>query len=294
MFKALRVLVALCGVQMALVGAAQANVVGACNTSAVTITAITKSDGGSTVYAAPPAVNATACVPVTGQAQAGNDVGTLLPGDNRGVYGDGLLNGGTYQVGQNPPVQPFDPVWLVNPSKYLDLDNNGSYTDPGWIRLGGYDNGISYETVTNAQGVTRSVSDFLTLTFSQSGDGKSGSWGLNTNTDIVSAVQNFLGRSTFDHLAIILKGGNGYVVYDFDFGLLAQGLPSFNFLTAYSFAGTWATTDLVNNGGQQAGLSHMSIWARDPVATLTNEVPEPGVLALVGVALAGLGLARRR
>lgn len=266
----------------------EAAILPACTNSAVTITSITRSDGTGAVYTAPPAIPATTCVP-----GSGNDTGTLLPGNNRGELNDGLLNG----------AGGFNTTSLVPGSQFLDLDNNGSFLDPGWIRLGGTGESfaISYETVTNALGVTRSVSDFLTLTFSQANDGKSGQWGLNTNTNIVAAVQAFLGRSTFDHLAIILKGGNnGYVVYDFNFAQLALGLPpgSFDFLTAYSFAGDWSTVDLLNtnenNGNtRQAELSHISFWARDPIST-GNQVPEPGTLALLGLGLAALGVIRHR
>lgn len=117
---------------------------------------------------------------------------------------------------------------------------------------------------------------------------------MSTEADIVDQAQEVLGdRNAFDHLALILKAGNGYVVYDFDFNILAPQFlgAEFNYETPYTFSGSWSTADLGNKG-----LSHLSVWARDPIPEPgeSNEAPAPASLALLGIGLSALALLRRR
>ena len=55
----------------------------------------------------------------------------------------------------------------------------------------------------------------------------------------------------------------------------------------------WDTSTLLNRGGQQAGLSHIS-WFGFSDDTPPNEVPEPGILALLGAGLLTIGALHRR
>ena len=73
--------------------------------------------------------------------------------------------------------------------------------------------------------------------------------------------------------AYVAKGGNSFIVFSND------GDPN---------SGVWLTPN--NNGGNQAGLSHLSFYdTRGSVG-----VPEPASMLIFGAALLGLGAAARR
>lgn len=254
-----------------------------CTLSNVQLTSMEESplDGSGVVFMAPPPINSTDCLgPISG-----NDSGTLKPSQNIGVAGDGLLNG---EGG------------LVSPTAFTtslqDIDGDGLVNDPGWIMLGEVqsDGATSYESF-----YTFNIGDLLQISLQCTGSGsdscKTGTWQLETYPEIVDVVSQVT-RSTFDHLAIVLKAGTQFAIYDFDFNEILTSLESagasFEFNQAYSFTGTWSTADLINAGGNIANLSHASIWARDPIAD--NTVPEPGTLLLAAMGLLAAGAMRRR
>ena len=65
-----------------------------------------------------------------------------------------------------------------------------------------------------------------------------------------------------------------------DFFALYQYIPPAN-------SGSWSTADIVNGGDEQPGASHISLWT-------TTEIPEPNTFGLIGFALVGAGILRRR
>jgi hypothetical protein len=62
--------------------------------------------------------------------------------------------------------------------------------------------------------------------------------------------------------------------------------------------GTWSTSDIRNNGGQQPGEGHMDFFGVSRAGTgppdLPSDVTEPNSLTLIGVALVSRALVSRR
>ncbi len=84
--------------------------------------------------------------------------------------------------------------------------------------------------------------------------------------------------NTWNEIAIGFKFGTGNKPDEWFVYLLDPKVTS----------GWWNFDNVFDRGG---GLSHVQLYARN---SPTSSVPEPGPLALLGIGLLGLGLARRR
>jgi len=262
-----------------------------CNTADVKVTTIKQySADGATLNTLTPAGFMADSAYCAG-AFVGND--GFYPQQNLGIAGDGLLNGGV-QVQSGQVLFPNPPGAFINaPSTLSDLDGDGQANDPGWIMLGKYeDNGPNGSWVFTPSAIGGDSSVVLSSFFSVSfANGYSGSWAFTLDADVVSRASVLLGANYFDQFALVFKSSDAFAAYDFtadQFGITPSASDP-----VYQFFGTFDTSStLLTRSGRPAGLSHITLWARDPAAS--NVVPEPGMLGLFGVAMLGLFFLRRR
>lgn len=267
-----------------------------CQTTDVQITRVTQfSDGGAsatteTIYdaaATGAAMNAAACA----GAFRGND--GFYPTTNLGYAGDGLLNGGR-QVASGATLFP-DGAFIDATHPLQDLDGDGRVNDPGWIMLGKYEDGhFSPSAVGGNTGIV--LGSFFSATVTGTG---TGTWAFTPDATVAERLGSTFGRNYFDAFALVFKAGNSFAAYDFtpeQFGAEAP-LPTDPIMNWY---GSYDISDTLRAGGKNglknpAGLSHITLWARDPDLTeTTTQMPEPTSLVLVAIAGAALAHSRRR
>lgn len=251
-----------------------------CSVSDVQITEIKRQDG-SPALAYPYPIDATGCL----GAYDGNDYVNGV-GDNRGFLNEGMLN--------NTDMFPDSGAFL-QPEDLLDLRGVGTAEDPGWIFVGKTDFGTTTThtngTVINgANSYTFDISEILTLTFDDS-DMKSGTFSYKPPVTNPQALLDVLGANKFfDQAAVILKAADQWAIYNFRISELGLppvvGTSDINFM----FSGTFnlANTFFNKKMNSTPGLSHVSLWLRDPFGDTTiTTVPTPGTLLSL---LLGLGL----
>lgn len=280
---------------LALALIAQANGVSAapCSSADVKVTAFgtyVESSSGPTLNWTTTAMDAAACA----GGHAGNDM--PVPTTNLGYQGDGLLNGASQST---PPYANLFPggAFITNPDQYSDLDKDGDADDPGWIMLGRMDfvDGVPGAFTPSAIGGELDVvlSNFFTVNSTGAG---TGTWNFAPDADFTERAEALLGKHYFDQFALLFKAANSFAAYDFtdeQFGLVDSGL--FGLQGTYDTSATLRTSNGKNAGNNAAGISHISLWARDPAAVEPPEsVPEPNTLAMLGLAFAAMTFARKR
>lgn len=265
---------------------------GKCLTSSVQITGITAvAPAGENIVPANTAIDSTSCLGFI--TYPDNDWGNS-PSPNMGGLGDGLLNSETVLKGQGQDKDSYyvpGDYFLTNDSdSMVNLDGIGEADDPGWIRLGGAEtksNGewnFQYDSIGNYN-----LGSVIDMSFFDDG-----TWSLAVDPSAIAFATAALGRpSVFDHLAFVLKGPNkgkgdddgSWAIFDFNFhDLIDDGWDISLGDTAYMFEGTWDKDLFINDDA----LSHMSVWAHDPPAPATYDVPEPSTLAIFALGMIGL------
>ena len=253
-----------------------------CNTANWQITgAIPSASYAGTVPNLATPIRATSCAGVF----TGNDGPALNPSPNLGYLNDGLLNG---QFGLLSPTQ------FIDSSQLQALKDPSKPVDPGWIMLGQLDRNageLAYSSVSPVGSSAFSLADVLQYTQTQTSN-VGGAWQLTIDPNIVSILAGYdlLSRNAFDHLAFSVKSSTSWAVYDFDFTKMGN---AFNLSIPYVIRGSWTMdTDFENGKGKDQNISHISVWARDPITA--TEVPEPGSLVLMALGLIGIAAAGRR
>jgi len=280
---------------VAAAGTAQAASVLPCSVGDVKITSVAQYSGitaGATLttLASGLSMDAAACA----GAYSGND--GYYPSENLGWQNDGLLNGG-FQVSTGNVLFPGG-AFITDTYPLSDLDNDGAVDDPGWVMLGKFDPEKGTFSPSAVGGDSSIVlSSFFTATVDGAGKG---TWAFTPDATVAERTRGIFGNNYFDQFALVFKSANAFSVYDFTAEQFGVTHPSVD-VPIMNWFGTYDVTNTLRTGGKDgvknpAGLSHITVWARDPASpTPSTSVPEPGTLALLGIAALGaLRVGRQR
>lgn len=149
-------------------------------------------------------------------------------------------------------------------------NTNNDFLNPPQVNIDmmfGYDDWVFAEKDDDIDGTDETDID---VGFTLTGDTLGGEWSID---DI---------WGLYDSVMIVIKGGGGNINPNVYVGYLIEfGETMGSFMTPFANA----------NNGNEANISHMSIYVRGEPR---QSVPEPSTLMLLGLGLVGIGVARRR
>jgi len=206
--------------------------------------------------------------------------------------------------GYNPDLVFIDPDGVQDIGGVGGIESDGQ-NDPGWVFLGktndaGDDFDYAHTGIglfdENEESLEWDIEDLITIDFGCSANHdlitevdinsecNEYQWSISPIGTISEDLEDLFGKGFFDHLAFVFKAGSEFVVYDFDFTIIEMELEAFyegldvDLTVPYNLSGTF-------NWEGQHGISHISLYAHDPVL-VDNEIPEPKSALLMLFALA--------
>ncbi|PKG83532.1 hypothetical protein CXF85_11045 [Colwellia sp. 75C3] len=221
-----------------------------------------------------------------------DDLVFIGPDDIQDIGGDGIFDKDGEVIestGQD------DPGWVFL-GRTNDAGNDFDYADTGIGLFDENDNSLQLnigELITIDFGCD--VNNDTTTDVNIINNDGCNQWSLSPIASIAEDLDPLFGDGFFDHLAFVIKAGDEFIIYDFNFNIIKAEIEGITGLDVdlevpYNLAGTF------NWLGTHA-ISHISVYAHDPILedgpTVISE-PRASLLLLFGVILILLRLKSTR
>lgn len=167
------------------------------------------------------------------------------------------------------------------------------------IYIGTYDGNDPSHASADLDAFETTVSDWYNTYFETSAVYET-EWGADWDISLYAKVDGF-GRSSENKLQVFAgeggdnKKGTWQTAGPINmFSVKAASGYALYWLAPAALSGEWTTGEILNNGGKQPDISHLSAWTVTGYTPPENPVPEPGTLILFGIGLLGISSLGRR